>query len=70
MIENTPEYIHGLEVGKGTPEAQMVKNLPAVQETRVQTLDWEDSLGEGSGYLFILNIGYICLKKPESDTGF
>ena len=30
--------------------AQMVKNLPAVQETWVQSLDWEDSTGEGNGY--------------------
>ena len=26
-----------------------VKNLPAVQETRVWSLDWEDSPGEGNG---------------------
>ena len=26
--------------------AQMVKNLPAVQETQVQSLDWEDPLEE------------------------
>ena len=25
---------------------QMVKNLPAVQETQVQSLDWEDPLEE------------------------
>ena len=25
-------------------EAQMVKNLPAVQDTQVQSLDWEDPL--------------------------
>ena len=25
----------------------MVKNLPAVQETRVQSLGWEDSLEKG-----------------------
>ena len=24
--------------------AQLAKNLPAVQETQVQSLDWEDSL--------------------------
>ena len=29
--------------------AQMVKNLPAVQETLVQSLGWEDP-GEGNGY--------------------
>ena len=27
--------------------AQMVKNLPAMQETQVQSLDWEDSLEKG-----------------------
>ena len=27
--------------------AQMVKNLPAMQETQVQSLGWEDPLGKG-----------------------
>ena len=27
--------------------AQMVKNLPAMQETQVQSLDWEDALEKG-----------------------
>ena len=27
--------------------AQMVKNLPAMQETQVQSLGWEDSLEKG-----------------------
>ena len=30
--------------------AQLVKNLPAMQETLVQFLGQEDSLGEGIGY--------------------
>ena len=29
--------------------AQLVKNLPAMQETQVQSLGGEDSLGEGNG---------------------
>ena len=29
--------------------AQLVKNLPAVLGTEVQSLDWEDSPGEGNG---------------------
>ena len=33
--------------------AQMVKNLPAMQETRVQSLGWR-SPGEGNGYSSIL----------------
>ena len=32
--------------------AQLVKNLPAMRETWVRSLDWEDSLGEGRGYPF------------------
>ena len=28
----------------------MVQNLLAMQETRVQSLDWERSPGEGNGY--------------------
>ena len=27
--------------------AQMVKNLPAMQETQVRSLGWEDPLGKG-----------------------
>ena len=29
------------------PVAQTIKNLPAMQETRVQSLGWEDSLEKG-----------------------
>ena len=29
-------------------DVQMVKNLPAVQETQVQSLGWEDSLEKGT----------------------
>ena len=29
--------------------AQMVKNQPAMQETRVQSLDWEETLEKGMG---------------------
>ena len=30
--------------------AQLVKNPPAMQETWVRSLGWEDSPGEGKGY--------------------
>ena len=30
-----------------TPIAQLVKNLPAMQETPAQFLDWEDPLEKG-----------------------
>ena len=32
---------------QGKPVAQMVKNLPAMWETCVRSLDWEDPLEEG-----------------------
>ena len=31
-----------------SPVAQMVKNLPAMQETRVQSLGWDDPLEKGT----------------------
>ena len=37
----------------------MVKNLPARQETQVQSLGQEDSPGEGNGY----PLQYFCLEK-------
>ena len=40
--------------------AQMVKNLPAMQETWVRFLNWEDSPGEGNGN----PLQYSCLENP------
>ena len=40
--------------------AQRVKNLPAMQETWVQYLGCEDSLGEGNGN----PLQYSCLENP------
>ena len=40
--------------------AQMVKNLPAMQETQVPSLHWEDSPREGNGNSF----RYPCLQSP------
>ena len=37
----------------------MVKHLPAIQETQVQSLGQEDSPGEGNGY----PLQYSCLKN-------
>ena len=34
----------------GFPVAQLVKNLPAIWETWVRSLGWEDSAGEGKGH--------------------
>ena len=40
--------------------AQMVKNLPAMQETQVRCLSWEDSPGEGNGK----PLQYSYLENP------
>ena len=40
--------------------AQMGKNLPAVQETQVQSLGWEDPLEGGYGNL----LQHSCLENP------
>ena len=37
----------------------MVMNLPAMQETRLGTLGWEDPPGEGSGN----SLQYSCLEN-------
>ena len=42
----------------------MVKNLPTMQETQVQSLGWEDSPGKGNGY----PLQYSCLEN-SMDTG-
>ena len=40
--------------------AQAVKHLPAMRETGVQSLGWEDSPGEGNGN----SLQYSCLENP------
>ena len=47
-----------------SPVAQMVKNLPAMQETRVQSLGWERSSGEENGN----PLQHTCLENP-TDRG-
>ena len=41
------------------PEAQTVKNLPAMQETHVRSLGWEDPLEKG-----MATHSSICLENP------
>ena len=40
--------------------SQTVKNLPAIQETGIQSLGWEDLPGEGNCY----PLQYSCLDNP------
>ena len=45
--------------------AQMVKNLPVMQETWVQTLGWEDSLEKGlATYSRVLAWRIPWIEKP------
>ena len=44
----------------GFPSGAVVKNPPAMQEMWVQSLDWEDSPGEGDGN----TLQYSCLENP------
>ena len=39
---------------------QAVKSLPVMQETKVRSLGWEDSPGEGKGN----PLQYSCLENP------
>ena len=41
-------------MGQASLVAQTVKNLPAMQETRVRSLGWEDPLEEGMAIYSIL----------------
>ena len=44
----------------GFPGSSVVKNLPAKQQMQVQSMNWEDSPGEGNGY----PLQYSCLGNP------
>ena len=46
--------------------AQTVKNLPAMQETQVRSLSWEDSPGERNGY----SLQNSCLENSMARGGW
>ena len=48
---------------QGKPVAQMVKNLPAMWETCVRSLDWEDPLEEGMAALSSILAWRIPMDK-------
>ena len=50
-----------LEEKWASPVVQMVNSPPAMWETWVQCLDWEDPPGEGNGYL----LQYSCPRKEK-----
>ena len=48
--ERRPQFGEGFSPLRASLAAQVVKNLPATQETWVRSLGQEDSPGEGNGY--------------------
>ena len=55
--------------GNGLSVAQMVKNLPAMQETWVQSLGWEDPLKEGLATLSSIRAWRIPMDRAWRATG-
>ena len=51
---------HGKREERASLVAQRLKRLPAMLETRVRFLSWEDPPGEGNGNL----LQYSCLEHP------
>ena len=49
-----------LEVLRVSPVAQMVKNLPAMQETGVQSLGQEDTMEKGMAFPPAHSVPFLC----------
>ena len=47
MMEGEGLYQSEVNISEGFPDGSVVKDLPAMQETWVQSLGWEDPLEEG-----------------------
>ena len=54
------------EFGSSSLVAQMVKNTPAVWETGVRSLDWEEPLEGGHGN----PLQYSCLENLHGQRGW
>ena len=53
-----------LDFCRASVMAQVGKNLPAMQETQVQSLSWEDLMEKGMGYSSILAWGIPWTEEP------
>ena len=59
--------MHSSVIASGNPMAQMVKSLPAIQETWVQSLGWEDPLEkEIATHTSILAWRILWTEEPGS----
>ena len=62
---HTHEILLSYNMNEGFPVAQTVKNLPAMQETQVQSLGWEDPLeNELATHSSILDWRIPWTKEP------
>ena len=62
-------YIYTTEpAGRASLVAQLVKNLPAVKETGVRSLGWEDPLEKGEAPTPVFWPGEFQRGHEESDT--
>ena len=54
VLVDSSEFLYLLLIEWASLVAQMVKNSPAMQETWVQSLDWEDLLENGAATHFTI----------------
>ena len=59
-VETLADFILGGSKITASLVAQTLKRLPLMRETRVRSLGWEDSAGEGNGK----PLQYSCLENP------
>ena len=59
-VETVSDFILGGSKITASLVAQTLKRLPLMRETRVRSLGWEDSAGEGNGN----PLQYSCLENP------
>ena len=59
LISYSVHYMSGSLTIRVSVVAQVVKNMPAMKETHVQSLGWEDSPGEGDNH----PVQYPCLEN-------
>ena len=62
------EIGYSLQYSWASLVAQMVKNLPAMWETWVQSVGWEDPLEKGKATLFSILAWRISWGRKELDT--
>ena len=57
---HVPSYTLLIGLCRASLVGELVKNLPAMQETWVQSLGWEDPPGEGKGHPLQYSFFFFC----------